>query len=121
MEKVLNFIIEKPSYAIIILLVIIIAIREIGIKNILGVIRGTQKEKYPKLEGAHVEIMQELHKQNQILSEQNKKFATNHSMHEIPDIKADVGDIKKTLDKVVDIQRTQGVDIATLLERTKKI
>lgn len=120
MEKIIDFIIKEPAWAIIILLVIIVAVREIGIKNILGLIRGTQKEKYPLLQSGHLEIMQELHKQNIILAEQNKTFATNHSMHEIPDIKESVGRIEKTLEGVVEIQRVQGLDIATLKERSIK-
>ena len=120
MQKIFDFIITEPSWAIIILLVLIIAIREIGIKNLLSLIRGTQKEKYPKLETGHLEIMQELHKQNLVLAQQNEKFATNHALHEIPDIKVDVTEIKKTLTTVVEIQRIQGLDIATLIERSKK-
>ncbi len=123
MEKVLTFIIENPAWAIIILLVIYLFLREFGVKNIFKVvttIRGTQEKKYPELEKSHLEIMQELHKQNITLAEQNRKFATNHALHEIPDIKADVGEIKKTLSTVVEIQRTQGLDIATLIERSKK-
>lgn len=120
MEKIIDFVIKEPAWAIIILLVIIVAVREIGIKNILGLIRGTQKEKYPLLESGQLEIMQELHKQNVILAEQNKTFAINHSMHEIPDIKESVGRIEKTLEGVVEIQRTQGLDIATLKERSIK-
>ncbi len=120
MQKILDFIITQPSWAIIILLVIGVVIREIGIKNILGLIRGTQKEKYPKLENNHLEIMQELHKQNIILAKQNETFATNHSMHEIPDIKKSVDRMEKTLDNVVEVQRLQGIDIATLKERSIK-
>lgn len=114
--KILDFIIKEPSWTIIILLVCYTIVREIGIKNILGLIRGTQKEKYPKLEDGHLEIMKELHKQNQILANQNEKFATNHALHEIPDIKKSVDRIEKTLEGVVAIQTKQGQDIAVLLD-----
>ncbi len=103
MEKILNFIIVNPSYAIIIALVLIIAIREIGIKNIfgiLGAIRGTTKQIPPVIKDNHLEVMQELHKQNQILFEQNKVFSTNHSMHEIPDIKKSVDRMELKLDRL---------------------
>jgi hypothetical protein len=121
--QILDFIIKNPTYAIILILVILLFIKDIGIKNIfiaLKLIRGTQNEKYPALKDDHIEIMQELHNQNKVLAQQNEKFATNHMMHEIPDIKKDVTDIKKALNGVVEIQRTQGLDIATLLERSKK-
>lgn len=120
MKEIITFIITNPAYAIIIALVIIIAIREIGIKNILGLIRGTQKEKYPKLEMGQIEIMKELHKQNQVLAQQNQTFLENHSLHEIPHILGSVDRIEKTLDSVVEIQRVQGLDIATLKERSLK-
>lgn len=120
MKEVVNFIIEQPSWAIIILLVCFTIVREIGIKNILALIRGTQKEKYPKLENYHIEIMSEIHKQNLILAQQNEKFATNHALHEIPDIKSSVDRIEKTLYNVVEIQRVQGLDISRLKALAEK-
>lgn len=119
MEKILNFILTEPSWTIIIILVILLFVKDFGIKNIfrlLGIIRGIQKEKGVETSDNHLELMQELHKQNQILAKQNETFATNHSMHEIPDIKKSVDRIEKTLDGVVAIQTKQGQDIAVLLD-----
>lgn len=120
MEKILNFIITQPSWAIIILLVCYTIVREIGIKNILSLIRGTQKEKYPKLETGQLEIMQELHNQNKILAQQNEKFATNHALHEIPDIKKSVDRMEIKIDKVVEKLDEYGNRL-TILETINKV
>lgn len=120
MEKIIDFITNNPSYAIILLLILYIILEKFGVVNIMKLIRGTQEEKYPKLEKSHIEIIEEIHKQNLILSQQNEKFATNHSMHEIPDIKKSVDRIEKTLDGVVEIQREQGLDISRLKALAEK-
>lgn len=119
MDNILNFILTQPSWTIIIILVVLLFVKDIGIKNIfrvLGLIRGIQKDKGVEVSDNHLELMSELHKQNQILAQQNEKFATNHALHEIPDIRASVGRIEKTLEGVVEIQTQQGKDIAVLLD-----
>lgn len=123
MNTVLTFIVENPSYAIIIALVLIIAVREIGIKNIfgiLGAIRGQQKQIPPVIKDNHLEVMQELHKQNQILFEQNAKFATNHAMHEIPDIKKSVDRMEGKLDKLFERMDEHGNRL-TAIETAQKV
>lgn len=112
MEKLIDFITNNPSYAIIILLVLYIILEKLGIVNVMNIIRGTQIKKYPELKNEHLEIMEELHKQNKVLSAQNEKFATNHSMHEIPDIKVNVEKINDKLDRFLDVQIDQGKEIA---------
>lgn len=121
--QIFDFITTEPALTVIILLVIYIVIREIGIKNIfsiLGAIRGTQKEKYPEIKDDHMKLLAEFTTINKTLAAQNEKFATNHALHEIPDIKRDVTEIKGELKGIVAVQTKQGLDIATLLERSKK-
>jgi hypothetical protein len=120
MTEIITFVTTQPSWTIIILLVIYIILEKFGIINVMNLIRGTQKKKYPKLEEGHMEIMQVLHDQNKVLAQQNEKFATNHMMHEIPDIKKEVSEIKTDLKEVIKVQIEQGINIATLLERSKK-
>jgi len=120
MKEIITFITTQPSWTIIILLVLYIILEKFGIINVMNLIRGTQNKKYPKLEHEHIEIMQVLHDQNKMLAQQNEKFATNHALHEIPDIKKEVSEIKIDLKEVIKVQTEQGLNIATLLERSKK-
>ena len=112
MNEILQFATQATPLMIIALLVIVV-FQLVGGKNVINKIRGTQKEKYPELKDEHLKIME-------AFVAQNEKFATNHMMHEIPDIKKEVSEIKQDLKSVIAVQTDQGLKIATLLERSKK-
>ncbi|MCK9370998.1 hypothetical protein M0R04_13895 [Candidatus Dojkabacteria bacterium] len=114
MDKILDFIINNPAYAVILSLSIILFVREFGVKNILSIIRGSQKRKNIETTDNHLEVMKELHEQNKVLAEQNRVFLTNHSMHEIPDILKSVDRIEAKVNDISRLQTSQGIDIARL-------
>lgn len=65
-----------------------------------------QDEKYGSIE-KHLKTIEGLYNEN-------KKFQENHSMHEIPEIKREVGSINLKLDKFLDTQIKHGQEIAYL-------
>lgn len=106
MEQILQFAQSVSPIGVIALLVIVI-LQLLNGKNILGKIRGTQQEKYPKLE-QDIEIMETL-----------KQITENH-LHELPEMKNDIKEIKVVVDKISGKIETYGnriIRLETLVEK----
>lgn len=112
MQEILTIAQSISPIGIIAILVIIIY-QLIDGKGLLSKIRGTQEEKYPALQKAQEEIVRHLEELDFVYAEQ-RKFRENHSMHEIPDIVNGMSRMESKLDKLVEMQYAQGLDIARL-------
>lgn len=83
-------------------------------------ISSVQEEKYPKMEEHFQRIQDHLNELDLVYAEQ-KKFRTNHSMHEIPAIvekldrqQVDFARLETKVDKITDVQVMQGLVIERL-------
>jgi len=115
MESILTF--AKTASPIGLSLVIIVGLVHVVIlllKN-MGVVKkvsSVQDEKYPEIQ-KHLALIEEQYNLQQ-------KFLSNHSIHEIPALVQTMGRIEGKVDKIADIQTSQGLDIARLKALSEK-
>lgn len=119
MQDIFSILNTATPFGVIGLLVFIVYKLVVG-EDILGKIRGTQKEKYPALED-HYGFIKDKMDEIQLVFEEQKKFRENHSMHEIPAIvekldrqQVDFARLETKVDKITDVQITQGLVIERL-------
>ena len=89
--------------------IVIILLRNSGV---IKKVSAVQDSKYPELE-KHLSIIEEQYNLQQ-------KFLTNHSIHEIPALVQAMGRVEGKVDKIADIQTSQGLDIARLKALSEK-
>lgn len=118
MQEILSILNTATPFGVIALLVFIVYKLVVG-EDILGKIRGTQKEKYPTLEEHLDKIRKHMEEIDFVYAEQ-RKFRENHSMHEIPEIRDTINRIETKVDKLTDIQIEQGKEVAVLKALNKK-
>ena len=111
MQEALTILNTVTPFGVIALLVIIIWQLLDG-RGFLSKIRGTQEQKYPEIE-KHLNEIENAY-------EEQKKFRENHSMHEIPEIVTILARVEAKVDKMADIQYSQGLDIARLKALSEK-
>lgn len=118
MQDIFSILNTATPFGVIGLLVFIVYKLVVG-EDILGKIRGTQKEKYPSLEDNLVKITKHMEELDFVYAEQ-KKFRENHSMHEIPEIVNSLNRLEGKVDKITDVQTAQGLDLARLKALSEK-
>lgn len=123
MSEILTFLSNIPTNAVLVIIVVAFALRDIPaiakyipFWNKVDKISKTQDEKYPEIQ-KHFELIEKCY------ADQNK-WNTNHSMHEIPEIKQDVkemkGDMKDIKEAVSRIELTHEVRLAKLETKLEK-
>lgn len=118
MEQFLSILNTATPFGVIGLLAIIIYQLIVG-KGFLSKVSEVQDIKYPALEDHYKKIQEHLEEIDFVYEEQ-KKFRTNHSMHEIPEIRDSINRIESKVDKMADAQYSQGLDIARLKALSEK-
>lgn len=118
MQEVLSILNTATPFGVIGLLVVVVYQLVVG-KGYLSKVSTVQDVKYPELDEHLNKIQKHMEELDFVYAEQ-QKFRTNHSMHEIPEIRDSINRIEKKVDKLADMQYTMGLDVARLKALNEK-